>query len=195
MKAVIFDFDGVIADTYDYGKSIVEKIGHDVSDDVFKAHHDGNVYEEPKISFTEESSEEYFKKYYENVHETKPFISLNQIKLFDKNYDLFIISSNIEKGIEKFLLHNKMNYFKEVLGKDFHKSKIEKFKYLFKKYDLKKEDCIFITDTLWDIFEWHKVWVETIAVDFWFHERERLKKWNPFKIVSNFDEILEMKEV
>jgi len=73
-----------------------------------------------------------------------------------------------------------------------NKSKVEKFKYLFKKYKLKPEDCIFITDTLGDILEGNKVGVRTIAVDFGFHKRDRLEKGKPFKIVSSFDEILKV---
>ena len=38
------------------------------------------------------------------------------------------------------------------------------------------------------------VGVKTIAVDFGFHERERLEKGNPFKIVSSFDEMLKVIE-
>lgn len=60
---------------------------------------------------------------------------------------------------------------------------------LFNKHDFNNEDCIFITDTLGDILEANKVGVKSIAVDFGFHERERLEKGNPFKIISNFKDI------
>ena len=82
-----------------------------------------------------------------------------------------------------------MNYFKEILGLKKHKSKVKKFEYLFQTYKLKSEDCIFITDTLGDILEGNKVNVRTIAVDFGFHEKERLEKGNPFKIISSFEEL------
>jgi len=36
-----------------------------------------------------------------------------------------------------------------------------------------------------------KVNVKTIAVDFGFHDRKRLEKGHPFKIVSNFKEMKE----
>jgi len=88
--------------------------------------------------------------------------------------------------------HHKLSCFTEVLGVDFHKSKVEKFKYLFQKYDLKPEEILFVTDTLGDILEANKVHVRTIAVDFGFHDRERLEKGKPFKIISGFTEMLEV---
>lgn len=128
--------------------------------------------------------------YLEKIQNIKPFFSLENIRLLKEKYLLYIISSNTEKAITKFLNYHKLEYFDEILGVNFHKSKVEKFKYLFGKHNLKPEEVVFVTDTLRDILEGHKVKVKTIAVDFGFHERERLEKGNPFKIVSNFDEML-----
>ena len=52
MKAIIFDFDGVLADTADFNKNLTKEVGHDVSEEEFKAHHDGNVMEQPRIPST-----------------------------------------------------------------------------------------------------------------------------------------------
>lgn len=60
MKVTIFDFDGVLADTYDFNKEITKKTGHDVSHEDFKAHHDGNVFEKPIIPFSEEDVLNFF---------------------------------------------------------------------------------------------------------------------------------------
>ena len=73
-----------------------------------------------------------------------------------------------------------------------YKSKIHKFNYLFNKYDFSPKESIFITDTLWDIIEANEVWIKSIAVEFWYHEKERLDKWNPYKMISSFDELLEI---
>ena len=60
---------------------------------------------------------------------------------------------------------------------------------LFEKYDLKPDDCVFITDTLGDILEAKKVNVRSIAVTFGFHDQERLKRGEPLHLVSDFAEI------
>ena len=169
---------------------ITKEIGHDVSHEDFRAHHDGNCLEEPKIKFTEESANKFFSKYYQRITNVKPFFTLENIRALKKIGSLYIISSTKEQSIHKFLEHNSLNYFDEVLGFDFHKSKVEKFKYLLKKYNLKPNEVVFVSDTLGDILEANRVNVKTIAVDYGFHEQNRLKKGNPFKIVSNFDELL-----
>lgn len=192
IKAVIFDFDGVLADTYKFNKKITEEVGHKVSHEDFKAHHDGNVFKNPKIPFTTETANEFFIKYFMGVNGVKPFFSPNEIKLLREKYMLYIISSTREESIVKFLSHNNLGSFKEVLGARFHKSKVQKFKYLLKKHKLKPESIVFITDTLGDILEGHELKIRTIAVDFGFHERERLERGNPFRIVSNFNEMVKV---
>ena len=191
MKAIIFDFDVVLADTADFNKNLTKEVGHDVSEEEFKAHHDGNVMEQPRIPFTKESADNFFAKYLERITQVKPFFSQENIHLLKSLCPLYIISSSPKSAINKFLKCNNLEYFDEVLGVDFHKSKVEKFKYLFKKYSLNPNDVIFVSDTLGDILEAKNVDVKTIAVDFGFHDRIRIKKGNPFKIVSNFDELLE----
>ncbi|NQZ84886.1 MAG: HAD family hydrolase [Nanoarchaeales archaeon] len=190
MKVIIFDFDGVIADTYDFIKNICDEIGVGVSHEEFKAHHDGNVYETPAIKFTEQDAKNLVSKYFNQIHTTKFFLTKENLKQLSETYSLNIISSSEANSINKFLKHNEIEFFDEVLGVNFHKSKVHKFNYLFEKYNLKPNECIFISDTVGDILEGHKVDVKTIAVDYGFHDKERLKKANPHKIVSNFDEIL-----
>ena len=54
-KSLIFDFDGVIADTRDVLFSIFSEMDPETSDEDFLAHFDGNVHEEPRVKFTPES--------------------------------------------------------------------------------------------------------------------------------------------
>jgi phosphoglycolate phosphatase-like HAD superfamily hydrolase len=107
------------------------------------------------------------------------------------HYPLFIVSSGGTKNILDNLKNNDLTgTFKEVLGLESHKSKVDKFHYLFDKYKLDLADCIFITDTLGDILEANAVNIKTIAVDFGYHGKETLAKGNPYKIVSSVDELL-----
>ena len=80
-------------------------------------------------------------------------------------------------------------FFSEVLGKETHKSKVEKFKMIFKEYGLKPEECIFVTDTLGDLREAKKVGVPTIAVTWGYHGKTRLKKGSPNLIIHDFEEL------
>ncbi len=187
MKTIIFDFDGVIHDTYELAYGI---FGKGVTEEEFKDFFNGTILEKANVKPIDEKS-------YELQTEAFKYLKIDQnikknLEDLCTKYSLFIISSNREKALNTYFQNNNfLHVFKEILGTESHLSKVEKFKYLFKKYDLQHEDCIFVTDTLGDILEANKVGLKTIAVDFGFHERERLEKGNPFKIVSSFDEILE----
>jgi phosphoglycolate phosphatase-like HAD superfamily hydrolase len=103
---------------------------------------------------------------------------------------MFIISSNKESLMKKFLQHHNIEvYFKEILWKESEASKVKKFEFLFEKYDFTSQQCYFITDTLWDIKEGNIVWVESLAVEYWYHSQERMKAWNPKKFFKDSGEL------
>jgi len=191
MKAIIFDFDGVIHDTFELSYNTNSQIfNKKFTKEEYKCFFDGNIYEMPEV--TQQNSDLFFEiqnKAFENLKlesEVKDFIS----KLKEK-YLLFIITSNQEKTLKIYFENNDFNsVFKEILGTETHKYKVNKFKMIFEKYNLTSNDCIFITDTLGDIIEGNKVGVRSIAVDFGFHDRARLERGNPFRIVSDFKECL-----
>jgi phosphoglycolate phosphatase len=189
VKAVIFDFDGVIGDTLDLIFSINKKLFPEITLEDYKNLFNGNIYK--KGNFTPESIEEFYK--YQN-EEFKTLIIEDSVKTelnkINKEFPIYIISSNQEYALNLVFENNHMaNIFTQVLGMETEKSKVKKFEILLKSQNLKPEDCIFITDTLGDIKEASKLNIKTIAVDFGFHERSRLEQGNPFKILSNFNEI------
>jgi len=189
MKAIIFDFDGVLTDTFEF----VYKINLDIREEKFTREEyrdffNGNLFDTPGIT---EQSDKFYKIQNETFKHLKidPNIKKNLLTL--SKYPLFIISSNMEVTINEFLERNDAEVFKDILGFESHTSKVEKFKTIFKKHNLSADDCIFITDTLGDILEANKVGIKTIAVDFGFHDKKRLEKGHPYKIVSSFKEIVE----
>jgi len=194
MKAIIFDFDGVIQDTFDFHKGNMERFGNiELSDNEFKDLFSGNFFAN-KVNKTQNIDWPAYTNFiYHGQSNLKIADETKETLLkLNKNYLLFIISSSKTKNIKDYLKNNKIvGIFKEVLGMDSHKSKIEKFKSIFAQYKLTADDCIFITDTLGDILEANAVGVKTIAVDFGFHDRETLSKGNPSKIVSSLDELME----
>ncbi len=190
VEAIIFDFDGVIHDTFELAYSINRSISKvKITKEEYKDFFNGNIYDRKEIS--EEHSTNFFRE------QNKAFEYLRiekRVKLFledfSKNYPLFVISSNQECALNLYLNNNNLNnIFTEVLGQETHRSKVEKFNLIFRKHNLISDKCVFVTDTLGDILEANKVNVKTIAVDFGFHQRDRLEKGNPFKIVSILEEI------
>jgi HAD superfamily hydrolase (TIGR01549 family) len=157
----------------------------------YKKYFDGNLFKKVDKKFNQKEHDEYRALEFEAFKNLKLEENIKkELKELSKKFDLYIISSNSIKNLELYFRNNNFtNIFKEILAAEVHKSKEEKFKILLEKYNIDKDSSIFITDTLGDILEANKVGIKTIAVDFGFHERERLEKGNPFRIVSNFEDI------
>lgn len=191
MKAIIFDFDGVIHDTlhdlYKVHISTLEQISlEEMKANVFNGN--PRVYFEKFTPEQQTNFENAWQKHYNTLKLTKP-IRDELIKL-SQNYSLFVVSSNTEINLNKYFKNNNFtNVFTGIYGSETHKSKVEKFKILFNKNNLKADECIFVTDTLGDILEANNVNMKTIAVDFGYHKREKLEQGNPYKIVSDFKDI------
>ncbi len=191
MKTIIFDFDGVIHDTFELAYGSHKKIHPESSREDYRSYFEGNIIEKMSKSFDKESKSKFRELEFQAFNDLKLEREIREeIEKLSKNYDLYIISSNSIRNLNLYFENNNFtNIFKEILAEEAHKSKVEKFKMLFAKYNLTPESCIFVTDTLWDILEAKKVGVKSIACTFGFHDRARLEKGKPFKIVSDFKEI------
>lgn len=195
MKAIIFDFDGVIQDTFKISYEVSKKfLGEALTEESFRDIFSGNIFQD--IRLTREVSQKIAELYNKELE----FLKINEeikknLEKLAKQYPLFIISSNQEKTLNTYFQNNNCTHiFQRILGSETHQSKVVKFQHLFEKYQLKVEDCVFVTDTLGDILEGKEVGIKVIAVDFGFHKRDRLEKGEPFKIVSSFEEIIKVVE-
>lgn len=193
IKLVVFDFDGVIEDTYDMHYELSAKRTKDLTREEHKILFEGNIMESlEKMKHRATgfdisgplANHTMVLKTSKKTHHTLTKLS--------KEYILGIISSSWEYILQGYLKNNNLsNHFSFVYGKETSFSKLEKFNIAMKKFKLNKSEIVFVTDTLGDILEANKIGVKTIAVDFGFHERWRLEKGNPYKIVSSFEELPE----
>jgi phosphoglycolate phosphatase-like HAD superfamily hydrolase len=193
MKAIIFDFDGVIHDTFEFHLRKIKKFtGIELSSKEFKNIHKKNFYFSVPKKYEDVDWDAYRDFVFKEVSMFKIKDKIRKVILeLSNKYKLFIVTSGGEKNVSAYLGNNGIiQNFKEVLGMESFKAKTDKFNLIFKKYKLSKKDCIFVTDTLGDIIEANEVGLKTIAVDFGFHCRKTLIKGNPYKIISSFDEIL-----
>lgn len=198
-KFVLFDFDGVIADSWSVAYTTARTVFPGLGEEKYRKMFEGNVYEAHDAMVSDEkpergTDEDWFDIYTPMFEkEARLFDGMKEvIETLSHDYILIIVSSTITSPIQGFLeKHHIGRYFSEVMGADVHTSKHEKIKMIFKKYDVFAEDCVFITDTLGDMREARKAEVGSIGVSWGFHGKDALKEAEPFRVVDTPIEIIE----
>jgi len=193
IKAIIFDFDGVIIDNYEQHYQLSSKKIRDITREEHKKLFEGNIHIEREKLKDRDTGFDLLKEFSDS--KKTDFIKQNVkdiLKNLSSKYTLGIITSGYEYGINDFLINNDIQeIFSFIYGYETNKIKKYKFERVLIDFNLNKDEVIFITDTLGDILEANEVGIKTIAVDFGFHEKERLQKGNPLFIVSTFQELFE----
>lgn len=192
-NVIIFDFDGVIENTYDFCYEIEKDRNSGLNHDIFKSFYCGNYWDcVDKEHISKESIDSYESKYRNEIQKRNIDPQIKQaLEEVSRKHKLFIVSSCSEQNIQNYLKQNKINHlFVEILGRETHYSKIEKFKMIFEKYEISAKDCVFITDTLGDILEANNVNMKTLAVTWGYHDEFLLRKGEPYKIINSASEVL-----
>jgi phosphoglycolate phosphatase len=192
MKHIIFDFDGVLSDSFHFHLDKINthfNIG--LTDNEYRDMHNGNFYSAPLEKMKKFGKEKYPDLVAEEQSQL-PFLpqARKALENFRTKHGLHIISSGWERQIRPFLQYHKIeDYFSEILCADHGVLKSDKFKDLFKSQNVEPDNCIFITDTLGDILEARAVGVDTIAVTFGFQPKESLEKGSPAYLANSWSEV------
>ncbi len=195
MKAIIFDFDGVIENSFEFHRSHIEKfMGVPFDAQTLRDMHMGNIYENTPEVLQGIKWEDYFDFVREETMKLKIKNDVRDtLERLSEKSQLFVISSCSEKNVNGYLRNNEVrDLFSEVLGMESAESKVEKFKFIFEKYDLGASDCVFVTDTLGDVIEGHEVGLRVVAIDSGFHGRKVLLSGKPEWVVSEFGELVDV---
>lgn len=189
---VLFDFDGVIADSYQAAYEVTKMICPHIDEDAYQARFEGNIHdwEEPLDRHTDECRPDvdFFAEYVPKIkNEVQIFPGMKEVVTgLAETYSLVVVSSTITSPIQEFLAsHGLADHFAWIMGADVHTSKVEKIKMVFDKYALKPENCVFITDTLGDMREAEATGVEAIGVTWGFQRAETLERGNSFRLVDS----------
>ena len=194
-KLVLFDFDGVIVDSFEMTYRVARKTDSGRTREQQKQLFDGNVYDEMERKagkrITDEDDLSFYKEYVPQLMDLPPIEGISQVLgELQSIYTLIVVSSTISSPIAEYLAkYNLAHYFDEIMGGDIHRSKVAKIQMILKKHGTKPAEAIFITDTLGDMREAIKCGVLSIGVTWGFHEKERLQKGNPFVIVETPQEL------
>lgn len=198
-KNVIFDFDGVLADSFEtlyaINKIAARKIGVSISAKEYRKLFFGKLHTQIKlflnvdeVKFKEFSDHKYqiFSSYY-NSDKVKLFpFSPELVKKISLLANLFIISTAPKDVIIELLTRNQLlPYFKKIRGND-PRGKRDSLQDMTNQSD----DVYFVSDTVGDILEAENLPITTIAVTWGFHSVENLATANPTYIVDSYQELL-----
>jgi len=188
MKTIIFDFDGVIVDTFDIAFEVNKLVRPSLSKTSYREKFNGNInnaqYQEP-----ETREIDFFYEYGKRLEKRKINHDIKKSIIdLSKNFQLFIVSSSTSLVIKNFLeKNNLLKYFIEILGLDVEPSKTKKFNIIFDKYNISPQETIFLTDTSGDVLEAREAKINfVIGILGGYQNEESLKKSKPDIIVKDF---------
>ncbi len=192
-KLLIFDFDGVLEDTFELSYTLFKKQLPDLAREEYRTWFDGNLYAHLK----EQNIQLDMHTYYAGYAEALSLVNMRPewssiLKKLHSAFSLAAVSSSPGEAIGEYLSRNTVrNYFEEVWGYEKNASKVEKIQLLTESHHLSPQNCWFITDTLGDIRESKKAGVPCIAVTWGFHSRGHLEQGSPNATVETPQQLLE----
>lgn len=210
LKAIFFDFDGVVVESAGIKTEAFRKLFSNYHDQVDKIvdYHKANagvsrydkfdyIYEKIlRQELTKEKKDELGKKFSELVLEeikTCPFVlgAVDFLEKYSKKLDFFLISATPDEELKYLVKYRKLDdYFKEVHGAPHKKSEI--MADVLKNEKLENQETLFIGDTISD-------YNHSITSGVPFIGRILGQEDNPFpddvKTVQNFEEFGHLVEV
>ncbi|MDE2030863.1 MAG: HAD family hydrolase [Patescibacteria group bacterium] len=198
-KLVLFDFDGVLVNTFDSTFRISKIKNKDLTWERFKDFQNGNFHDNLQKDVKKNNFviiDNFYDHYKKDLNDlTIEDILHEAITFLAKDNFLVIVSSTRSDIINDFLeKENLLSFFNETLGHEVHTSKVFKIKHALEKYGVSPSDTVFITDTLGDIKEANECDVPSIAVTWGLHKRENLQKGNPIAIIDNPQDLVTVVE-
>jgi len=194
---IIFDFDGVIANTFDVALQLSREMdGHPFTIDEYKNLFNGNLFEEAQRqslpTFSTPSHRDNFSKIYgSRIGNHLLYPGMRDLIIDCSSFaPLHIVSSGGEAVIRNFLVGVDLEKsFNKILGYETEPSKVQKFKMLGVLPET-ADKFLFITDTLGDLKEAEQVGMPAIAVSWGYHDAARLDRGNPLFIAKTPRDLL-----
>ncbi|MFA4915361.1 MAG: HAD family hydrolase [Syntrophales bacterium] len=200
-KLFLFDFDGVLIDSLEiYERAVMqclEKIRKPIVKNRadFMDLFDDNFYE--AIVKKGIALEEYTNASREIVaqidyDQMEPFYDLIPVLYELKEDNLLVVISSNESGVINKVL-SRLRFdgcFKEILGSDFMYSKSEKITHAMNRFHTERDSTYYVGDTAGDVKEAKIAGVNTVAVTWGWHSRERLEAAKPDHLIDRPEELL-----
>ncbi len=200
MSAIIFDFDGTIADTLEFFQDFL----------VSEAKHEPLTATEKKalhgltlIGIARKLGHPWWRlvrlyfagrtKLNPVIDHYKPFAGMPEVirKLHSEGHELYIISSNSMPNMRDFLMLYKLDsYFGDLRGGAVLFGKRPALRRLIRKHRLELRNSIYVGDEVRDVEGAKAVNMRVVAVTWGFAKRADLQAAEPTKTVDNPEELL-----
>jgi HAD superfamily hydrolase (TIGR01509 family) len=189
---VIFDFDGVLVDSFDFHlRKVNELYGVELTAAEYRDIHEGNFYANGLDKLEGIDFHEYAKQVSQEEGGL-PFCSdANELlRELHTITSLHLVTSGWEVQVMPFLKNKHIDQlFTSFWFADQGASKSEKLGKLLRAHQAKPVECVFVTDTLGDIRAAKKVNMPSVGVTFGYHDRVRLEVGEPDMVVDTWDEL------
>lgn len=205
MALIIFDFDGVLADTLSdmirFAQETCDELGvnHNVTHEdlnsleVMSFAEYGRNCEVPE-NLLDEFVKRCLKRFAEKQSPPEIFKGMDSAvrELSQKNI-IAVISGNTKQNIDAFLSkHNLRNYVREIYGVDMPGSKVEKISFARNQFSAEKEATFMVGDSLSDVRAAQEASIKSIAVSWGHQTAERLLTAKPDYLVRSPQELLDL---
>lgn len=189
-KTLIFDFDGTIADTFEHILDILDQYSGDFGVELG----DKSLLEDLRNLSAEELLQKFkipkillpiitrkvqknLEKNINNVYSFEEVI--NQIRKLKDSYNIGILTSNSKKNVQAFLKKEGIeDLFAFIYAVPNLFGKHKTLNKLVEKYNLNKQDILYIGDEARDIDECNKANVKILSVGWGFNSEKLLKSKN-----------------
>lgn len=195
MSTIIFDFDGTIADSFDY---VADFLAHEAGinqlteyqrDELRHMSMRGMVrhlqYPAWKLPVLYFKGRRVMSRHIKNI---EPFEGIPEVirKLHAEGHELFIVTSNSLRNVHEFLHHNDLHtYFLKVVASVSVFGKAGALRSLLEEQKLSIEGSVYIGDELRDIQAAESIKLKVIAVTWGFARVVDLEAAKPLAMISN----------
>jgi phosphoglycolate phosphatase len=205
VAAIIFDFDGTIADSFDY---VAGFLAEQAGKSALTGRQKQSLRGRSMIAMARQLGHRWWRlpglfikgrqQMAAGIEHVKPFPGIPEVlrKLHAEGHELFIVSSNTVANIHAFLHHHNLHeYFLEVYGGVGLLSKAPALRRLLREQQLEKENTLYIGDETRDVKAAQQINLKVIGVTWGFASSRDLKSLHPTAVIDGTEELLETLEV
>lgn len=201
LKAVIFDFDGTIADTLPVYVDIFNRLA--------KKLHLKEISQENISLLKNKPMKEVFQYFHipfflvpivvwqlqrsakKEIHKGTLYSGmLEVISHLDKNYQLFLLTSNTKENVERFFEKYSIHPFSKIYSNKNPFSKVRIIQRLLSENAFDNNEVVYVGDEARDVESCKEAGIKIISVDWGFSTSSLLETYEPEYIVSKPEEII-----